>query len=450
MVTGIALAAMVVPLTACSSTPEAGGDTLSMWTYSSTGAAGLEAVAAQYKEDTGNTVDIEVTSPREAYTTKLQAAARSKTLPDILTLGAGSEDFQFAASGITIDLTDFVDDSWKNEFLPGMISSATLTQTAIDNSTSDSQNTLEPLEADHIYGVPYLAGSSGVIVANKTVLEAAGVATDAPPETWDDFVEAVKKTWEYSPESGGVINGLQTPEGAYQWLFRPMAAHLLGTDGLEALQSKDGYTGWSGSDGVAALKLYDQLQPYWAPGVLSLGLPEADTAFAQGQAAWDIGGTYTVPSVVDQGLDLDNLMTFPVPAPNDSVQPEASVSAIALLSAAVSSQSTKQEEAVDFIRYLTSPEGALIWAEGAQDVPATAIDSEKLTNSPLLASVIGSLSTDPASLFNPDDTSADPQTTPPIKHDVAVELARLVSGDGTPEEVAANIQAIYKSAWDAQ
>lgn len=445
----VASAATIAALTGCSTGSTSGEKALTMWTYSSTGAKGLEAAAAQYKKDTGVQVDIKVTSPREAYTTKIQAAARSKTLPDIITVGTASEDFQDAASGITIDLTKYVDTSWKSDFLPGMIDSATLTQTAIDSSKSSSQNSLASLKAGSIYGIPYLAGSSGVIVANKKLLAAAGIPTDKGPATWEEFVKDVKATYAKDSASGGLLNGLQTPEGAYQWLYRPMAAHYLGADQLVAMQSKAGYSGWTSADGVKTLEFYDQLQPYWAKGVMSLGLPEADTAFAQGQGAWDVGGTYTVPSVVDQGLKLDDLLMFPVPAPEGSAQPKASLSAIALLSGAVTSQSKDPAAAVKFLKYLSSPAGAVLFSKGAQDVSATKIDPAKLKDDPVLAAVVGTLSTDTTHAFNPDDTSADPVATPPIKHNVAVELAKLVTGTAKPDEVAANIESIYRAAWNA-
>jgi len=418
-----------------------------MWTYSTTGAKGLNEAAKQYKAKTGVTVKVEVTAPREAYITKIQAAARSKSLPDIITVGAGNEDFTDAAATITIDLSKYVDATWKKSFLPGMVTSVTLTQTAIDSSKATAQTSLESLKAGHIYSVPYLAGSSGVIVANKKLLAAAGVSTDVAPQTWEDLVAGVKKTYAHDAASGGIINGLQTPEGAYQWLYRPMAAHFLGQNALVDLQTKNSSQKWTSEAPLNTFELYNQLQPYWAKGVLALGLPEADTAFAQGQAAWDVGGTYTIPSVVSQGLKLDDLLMFPVPPPNGSKQSTASISAIALLGAAVTTQSKNQKTAVDFIKYLTTETGALAFANGAGDVPATQIPSSKISD-PILAKVIGSLSTDLKNAFNPDDTSADPAATPPIKHNVALELAKLVDGSATPKQVAVNIEAIYRAAWN--
>lgn len=446
-VASVSVAALA--LSGCGSPSGGNGDaTLTMWTYSDTGAEGLRAVAEKFKADTGISVEISVTSPREAYQTKIQAAARSKELPDLLTVGADAEQYTLAAAGITVDLTDNVDDAWRSAFLPGMIEASTLTQTAIDASASDSQNTLKDLTAGHIYAVPYLAGSSGVIVANKELLSAAGVNTDAGPASWEELVASVKATYTANPKSGGIINGLAVPEGAYQWLYRPMAAKYLGIEKLNALSSKTGYEAWTAPPAVQTLTFYDQLQPYWAPGVVSLDLGQADTAFAQGQAAWDVGGTYTIPALISQGMSFDNLLTFPVPAPKGSAQPDIGVSAIALLSAAVTSQSAHKDEAIRFAQYLTSAEGAAVWALAAKDVPATAVDVASIeAKDPLLASIIGSLSTDAATAFNPDDTSADPVQTPPVKSSVAREIAKLVTGDGTPQSVAEGIRATYAQAW---
>ena len=102
----------------------------------------------------------------------------------------------------------------------------------------------------------------------------------------------MKKTVASDAAGGGLVTGLQVPETGYYWLYRPMSYAYLGKDAFYGRQGKDADPSWDSTDSVKTLSLFDQLTPLWSPGVLALGIDQADQAFAANKAAWDVGGTF--------------------------------------------------------------------------------------------------------------------------------------------------------------
>jgi len=425
-----------------------GGTPLTMWTFKQSHVAGLRAAAAAFERSTGTPVKIEVTTPQEAYITKLQAAARTRSLPDLLTVGSADESFRYAAAGILTDVTDDFDQTMQDAMLPGIARASQLSELAIENSKGDPQNSLARLTAGHWYGIPYVAGASGIVLGRRAALDAAGVDLDSAKGSWEGFVRAVAATQARSASRGGIVTGMQIPETAYQWLYRPLSFYYLGKDAFLSRQGRTHEPAWNSPESVETFELYDQMSRLWAPGVLSLGIDQADQAFAQGKAAWDVGGTYTLPFLLQQGMRADELVMFPVPASSRGKVTRAELAATPILSTGITTQSKNPEAAAEFARYLATGEGARIFAQTASEVPASSEAAEALTADPLLAPVIEALQSGSEEAFNGDDFSADPIGNPPIKHDSAVELAKLVSGSSTPQQVADAFVGIYDRAWE--
>lgn len=449
----LAVVAGVTALAACGgSSGDAGGSgsgpaTLTMWTFKQSHVAGLRAAARAFKQKTGTTVNVEVTTPQEAYITKLQAAARTKDLPDLLTVGSTDEAFKYAAAGILQDATDHFDASMQQAMLPGIADASKLSQLAIDNSKADPQNSLEHLTAGHWYGIPYVAGASGIVIGRKPALDAAAVDAGKASGSWEGLVQAVKATHAKSASHGGIVTGMQIPETAYQWLYRPMSFYLLGKQGFLGRQGKQQTPSWTSPESIRTFRLYDEFSPYWAPGVLSLGIDQADQAFAQGKAAWDVGGTYTLPFLLQQGVKPKDLVMFPVPAAAGSKISKAQLAATPILSSGVTTQSKHPQQAFAFAKFLATGEGAKIFARTATEVPASSAAADELASNALLGPVLSALKQSSGDAFNGDDFSADPTGNPPIKHVSAVALAKLVSGKSTPEQVAQEFADAYKQAW---
>lgn len=438
---------VVAALAGCSSQGGGSDNTLSIWTFKQSEVKALEVAGKAWGDKNNMKVKVSVYTPDDAYATKVQAAAKSKTLPDIVSVHSQGEDWKFAQAGIIQDLTNDFTDSWQKDFLPGVVKSSQLTADQIKNSGSDPTSTLKDLKADHFYSIPYLAGTPGVIFANKKTLEAAGVDSSKPPATWQEWIANIQKTRNADATNGGVVTGLQVPETGYFWLYRPLAYAYLGADAFYGRQGKSQDPAWTSAESVKTLDLYNELTPLWSPGVLGLGIDQADQAFASGKAAWDVGGTFTLSSLSTFGLGTEDVTVFPVPPASGGKITTMSYQASPLVSGAVTSTTKHKEQAVSFLKYLTSTEGAKSFAETAKDLPATKIPASSLS-SPLLQQLVGLVTpADGATAFNPNDFSADPAGT--IGHDTAVKLAQLPAGSSTVPALAATLSNLYKAAWAA-
>ena len=91
------------------------------------------------------------------------------------------------------------------------------------------------------------------------------------------------------------------------------------------------------------------------------------------------------------GMNMDDVISFRVPAYADSVNPDAKIVPGALTSLCVASEGEHVEEAVEFVKFITSEEGMIAYANGAYDIPAIQISDMSKLN-PSLAAMLSSMS----------------------------------------------------------
>jgi ABC-type glycerol-3-phosphate transport system substrate-binding protein len=435
-------------LAGCSGQSGGSDSVLTIWTFKQSEVKALEQLGKTWGEKNNMTVKVSVYTPDDAYATKVQAAAKSKTLPDIVSAHSQGQDWLWAQAGIVEDLTSDFTDSWQSEFLPGVVKAATITSEQINNSGDDPTTTLKDLKAGHTYSIPYLAGTPGVVWASKKALTAAGIDPSTPPATWEDWIADIKKTMAKDPSNGGIVTGLQVPETGYFWLYRPLSYAYMGADAFTGRQSQAADPAWNSAVSTQTLDLYNQLTPLWSPGVLGLGIDQADQNFASGKAAWDVGGTFTLSSLTTFGMSADDVTVFPVPAASGGKISKLSYQASPLVAGSVTTTSKHKAQAVSFLKYITSVEGAKTFAETAQDLPATKIPADSLSSDLLKQLVALVTPTGSGESFNPNDFSADPPGT--IAHDTAVKLAQLPAKSASVSDVADQLVSLYKAAWAAK
>jgi ABC-type glycerol-3-phosphate transport system substrate-binding protein len=419
---------------------------ITVWTFKQSEVKALQVLGRTWGPKNHAIVKVSVYTPDDAYTTKIQSAAKLHTLPDILFVHSQGQDWVLAQAGIVTDLTKDFTKSWQSQFLPGVVSGMNLTKLAIANSGNDPVTTLKNLQAGHYYSIPFLAGTPGVIFANKTALSKAGISTKTPPANWQEWVSDIQKTMAKDSKNGGVVTGLQVAETGFFWLYRPMAYAFLGKDAFYGREGRGASPAWDSATSVKTLALYDELSPLWAPGVLSLGIDQADQTFAAGKAAWDVGGTFTLSSLNTFGLSSKDVMVFPVPAAKGGVLPKLSYAASPLIGGSITTTSKNQALALSFLKYATSVAGATSFARKATDLPATKINPLTLS-SPLLKQLVGLIATgkDASTAFSPNDFSADPAGS--ILHDTSVKLSGLAAKTTNPSDLATSLTALYKAAW---
>lgn len=455
-VLSVALAAAVA---ACSSGGSQGNSgaakVLTVWTWRPEDVPGLQAVAKTFTKETGMKVSFQTSTSDSSYATKIEAAARTGTLPDVLMTNLGTQgdgNWALAESGLLENLTPMFKGTWKSEISPYALQSQALTAAAI-KAAGTGATSIHNLKPGQIWGVPIMSGSAGMIFANKSDLAKAGISTTQPPTTWEQFVSDVTKTQNALGPSGGIVTGLQVTQTGYEWMYLPLAWAYLGTQAFDARfgSHPSASESWTSPKSVQTFDLYNQLSKLWIPGALSLGITQGDQAFISRKAAWDLGGTFTLGGLIGGGVPESNIMVFPIPAATGSAIPKLSFSAGALVDAAVTKKAQDPAAALQFVKLLSSPAGAIAFAKGAGTIPATVLTKAQLAQLPTqISTMYNGLTSSLTAGYNFNAESLDdPATATAIVGPASVIAAKLVSGAADPAGVASQIQALYASAWQS-
>ncbi|NUT45330.1 MAG: extracellular solute-binding protein [Thermoactinospora sp.] len=441
--------AAAVGLTACSAAQpqqqQQGGAaaSLTMWTFKKSHADALNKAAGQFKAETGISVTVEAVTPDDVFVSKVQSAAQTNGLPDVLEVHAGGEDLEMGASGLLQDLAADVDDAWKGRLLPSTQETGVLTQEKIDSVAADSP--MKQGKAGQRFSVPFTAGAFGIVYANKDKLKAAGLDPETPPKTWEEFVAALEKTT--AADQGGLSLGLKVSQTGFNWIYQPLAYAYLGKERFQALFAKGGTQGFSTPDGVKTLEVYGRLSPYWMPGATTLGIDEADVAFAQGKSAFNVGGTFTLAFLNQNGLSPDKLLTFPIPPSAEGRNQAISMSPLALTGLGVTASTANREAAVKWIDWVTSPKGAGIVAKESLDLPATDLgaEAESLLGKDL-AALQKYFTGPPETAYEAGDSSFFPSDYDQVKPgDLTVRLTPLK--ELTAQQAGTELDKVIAAMW---
>ena len=330
--------ALALSAAACSSDDEeSSASTLEMWTFKRTHVAALQEVAAAFKTKTGTTVNIQAFTPDDVFTAKIQSAAQTKDLPDVLELHAGGEDMRVGGAGLLADLAgDFAG--------PGLDRFLTTTRQAglVTEERKAKTEELKDAKVGTLYSVPFTAGTFGIVYGNREKMQAAGLNPDTPPKTWEEFLTYLRATTKVDAKQGGLSLGLKVSQTGFNWIYEQLAFAYLGEARFQALFAKDGQR-FAAPDAVKTLELYSQLTPYWIPGVSALGIDEADVAFAQGKSAFNVGGTFTMAFLAQNGMAPEKLVTFPIPPPAGGKVSDLRLAALALTGLSVTSTTKNRD-----------------------------------------------------------------------------------------------------------
>jgi multiple sugar transport system substrate-binding protein len=412
---------------ACSGTEgTSGGTTLEMWTFKQTHVKPLQAAAESFKQQTGITVNVTAYTPDDAFKSKIMSAASTRNLADVMEVHAAGEDFVLGGAGILADLTPNVTEEWKARFLKGTADSGKV-------SEDRYQRSLKPKAADvgiktgQLFSIPFTSGTFGIVYASKAKLTAAGLDPAKPPATWAEFISWLKATQARDPKAGGITLGLKVSSTGFNWTLQPLAYAYLGKERYQALFGKDAAKAWGNPDGEKVLALYDQLTPYWTPGSQTLGIDDADLAFAQGNSAFVIGGTFTMAAIQQNGMNSSDLIAFGLPAAQDGSVRKLKLAPIALTGLAVSAQSAKQEAAVKWMDYLTTVEQAGSFAKASFDLPGADLgDRAAQLLGPDLAALQSVFGDPGPDTYDPIDVAFySPTFDPVIAGDALVKMSPL-------------------------
>ncbi|MBB6735671.1 ABC transporter substrate-binding protein [Cohnella zeiphila] len=369
------------------------GKTLTLWTWKVAYTPGFEAAAKLYQEKTGAKVEIQTFTPDDTYRQKFQAAANSGNLPDVVNWWATAGD---SIEGSIVDLSTVFGDDVLGSYYKTAMDPIRVTQQQVDSWASDKNATelQKSLKAGQFYGLPLDIGGFFTFYGNKQLMEKAGVSTDAP-KTWEDFIAEMKTIKEKTGTPGLVLGG-QVVDLWENWAGSALSIMLNGPEGYNALMERKAKM--SDPANLPIVKAAEALSDndLLMPGVLSTSIDGADQAFAAGKAAFDLGGSFTMSSLLAMGMNPDDIVSFPVPPISGSKITQWTTDPFTLTMLSVNKDSKNKDLALDFIKFVTTdPDAAVAFANGAYTIPALNLEGKSADLQPTLKSISDSFATEP-------------------------------------------------------
>jgi raffinose/stachyose/melibiose transport system substrate-binding protein len=268
--------------------------------------------------------DIDIVTTHGQGDTAFRIRLVREDYPDVITLNAGATWAENAPAGVFYDFSDeeIVDD--------------------INPAILEIINDLGVANEGEVNGLPFANNADGVIY-NKDLFEQHGVEV---PTTWDELLAAIETF-----EAAGV-----TPIYATlleQWTSLPswnaLAANLPPEDFWEKLA--DDETSFQEDFPEVADRMYELFQ-HVQDDAFARNYNEGNTAFAAGDAAMYLQGSWAIPVIksFEPGFDIG---VFPLPM--DSAEETNLVSGVDV-AVTMAREPEHLEESMLFIEYLMSPE----------------------------------------------------------------------------------------------
>ena len=197
-------------------------------------------------------IEVQVTSWNE-YWTKLEAAAESNTMPDIFWMHT-NQLLYYADFGMLADVTDLYSDVESNYY---------------ESHFSDISRSNASGSNGRLYGVPK-DKDNGMLVYNKEMFDAAGVAYPTDDWTWEDLADASQKIYDATGKYGFMA---YNDDQLGYWAFAYQAGgHILTADRTQA--------GYTNPGSVKGIKFYVNMQKEdWCPDQTFFAETTPGTAF---------------------------------------------------------------------------------------------------------------------------------------------------------------------------
>ncbi len=321
---------------------------------------------------------------------------------------------QFAANGWIADLTDRFTDA--DEFLPGPMQSATY--------------------EGKVYGVPWYT-DAGLLYYRQDLLEKAGFS--GPPATWDELQEMANKVkQDEGIKNGFVFQGAEYEGGVCNGL------EYIKSHGGDVLDPNDPSKVIIDSPGsVAGLATWrGMVESGAAPqAVLQYKEDESHASFLNDEAVfirnwpymYSLAGTSDYPDVKPEQIGI-----APLPTEEEGGQ---SFSTLGGWNFLINATSDKQDQAWEFIRFMTAPEQLIFHAVEGSFLPTRV----NLYDEPRVIDNVPVARLGKEAIIE----NSGPRPVSPFYSDVSLELASqfnaALSGDVSPEEAVKTLQEEIQS-----
>ena len=367
--------------------------TLTMWTWKVAYLPGFEAAAKLYEEKTGIKVKIETFTSDDTYRQKIQAAANSKTLPDIIHYWSTNRN---SLENSILELSDKVSDDMLGKYFVSAMDSIRVSQMQVDNwaASKEATSVQKGLKAGDFYGLPLDIGGFFTFYGNKKLIEQAGLKV-AAPQTWEDFVTMIE-TVQKETSVPGLVFGAKLAGLWENWAGSALQIMLNGPEGYIALLERSAQMNDPKNIKVAGAIGTLAEKGLLMPDILSTDINGADQAFASGKAAFDLGGSFTMSTLLALGMNSEDIITFPIPPLAGSKIKKWVTDPFTLTMMSVNKDSKNTDEALDFIKFITADaDAAIAFSNGAYSVSALKIGARSAELSPALKAMQQSFATEP-------------------------------------------------------
>jgi raffinose/stachyose/melibiose transport system substrate-binding protein len=296
---------------------------------------------------THDNIELKIDSPNDAMTILKTRFIREDN-PDIIGIGGDINYSNFLDAEMLMDISDF----------DGL--------SEIKENYLTTNKDLEYVPMDGVYALPYMANAAGVLY-NKDMFDEHGWTI---PTTWDEFI-ALCDTIEAA--------GIQPLYFGYKdtWTclapWNAIAVDLCPSD--ITYQVNSGTATFSEAYREVAEK-EKALLAYAQPNPVAYGYNDACTAFARGESAMYVIGSYAIPQIQSVNPDM-NIDSFVFPASNNAE--ENLLNSGNDLMFCVMEDCEYKEEAYEVLRFLMEDENVQLYLDAQSAVPCKKGDFELAT-----------------------------------------------------------------------
>ncbi|MDO5422477.1 MAG: extracellular solute-binding protein [Eubacteriales bacterium] len=331
-------------LTGCGSSSTQDGKTvIELVQYKPEAVKAFEAIEARFNE-THDDILLKIESPNDAMTI-LKTRFIKEDAPDIIGIGGDVNYSNFLDSEMLMDISDF----------DGLAS--------IKQAYLDIDKNLEFVPTEGTYAVPYVANAAGILY-NRDMFEENGWEI---PETWTEFLELCE-TIQASGQLPLYFGFKDTWTCLAPW--NAICVDLAPAD--ICAQVNRGEATFTEAYREAAEKIYELLQ-YAQNDPYGYSYNDACTAFARGESAMYVIGSYAVPQILSVNPEM-NVDSFVFPASDDP--DENQLNSGVDLQFSVMADCENKEAAYEVLRFLLEDESIQAYLDDQNAVPCKEGDFE--------------------------------------------------------------------------
>ncbi|MBN1824231.1 MAG: extracellular solute-binding protein [Endomicrobiales bacterium] len=413
----LATAVIFLPILSCSGKPKVKYDVV-IWHWMTDRQGTFEKLADRYFNEKGVRVLFETYAPSDVYKDKVRAAAAGRLLPEIYSpLGDKRELASYINAGYIADLTGEMDKGWKKIFFEKSLMQNTYTE--------GNEWGVKP----GVYGVP-IDVNAMMFYYNKDLFSKAGLDPEKPPKTWKQFIETGVRLRQagIQPFVSGFGEGwlIGVFAASYEW-------NLLGKAGL--LNTIKGEIEYTDPRWIRIFGLFDEMRKnnLYASGIATMLNKDAERAFATGQAAIALNGSWAVNVYHSMNPKLNYAIMMP-PKLEGAKYPVL-ISGGEGSSLNINPTSPNKDKAIAFLKWLTEKEQQSFLTQETRNIPSNRDAGSDLP--PVLKEFSKSIN----STFEPLQATEHWQVTNALN----MGLQAIIIGEKTPGQIAEEIQKLKNS-----